>query len=170
MLVDRDQQWKHITKSLIGYYHGLAQINHNAAKQTLALQNELELPFHEGHNFLADAPGWQNALYAVRDKTRLLADAQQQLADAIDKSVLVELEGIRSEIKNRISSLEKDGVALADATDKEVRLARSRVSAKLDLTVCTPARVEHVALDPPPNRDRCVSASPRRLSVSSKLT
>lgn len=36
-LIDRNQQWKHVTKSLKAYYEGLAHISNQTSKEVLAL-------------------------------------------------------------------------------------------------------------------------------------
>ncbi|GAA5894220.1 uncharacterized protein JCM6883_003753 [Sporobolomyces salmoneus] len=117
-IVDRLQQWKHIDKSLLHYYKGLAHIEHAASKSTLALNETIQVPFHEGHGFLGEG-GWQEVLYEVRDNNRLLADQHQSFADTIEQTVVRELEGVRSELKSHIAAVEKEASALADEVEHE---------------------------------------------------
>ncbi|GAA5940901.1 uncharacterized protein JCM15063_000913 [Sporobolomyces koalae] len=117
-IVDRLQQWKHIDKSLLHYYKGLAHIEHAASKSTLALNETIQVPFHEGHGFLGEG-GWQEVLYEVRDNNRLLADKHQSFADEIEQTVVRELEGVRSELKSHIAAIEKEASALADSVEHE---------------------------------------------------
>ncbi|GAA6058181.1 hypothetical protein JCM3770_004083 [Rhodotorula araucariae] len=116
-LVDRLQQWKHITKSLLHYYKGLADIEHATAKSTTALMETIQVPFHEGHVFSPD--GWQAVLYDVRDNTKLLSERHANFASTIEQTVIRELEGVRSEIKQHITQVEKEASALANDVEKE---------------------------------------------------
>ena len=111
-------QWKHVTKSLLSYYQGLSQIERDTAKSTLALTETIQVPFHEGHQFLGE-DGWQQVLYDVRDDTKILAEHHQSLHETIEKTVINELQGIRSEIKAHIVAIEKEAGSLADNVDKE---------------------------------------------------
>ncbi|KAK4056758.1 hypothetical protein OIO90_002310 [Microbotryomycetes sp. JL221] len=117
-LVDRCQQYKHITKSLLHYYQGLAQIQKDTSKHTLALCDTIQVPFHEGHQFLGNG-GWQEVLYAVRDKTKLLGEHHSNYANTIETTVVKELEGVRQELKAHISAIEKEAGSIADDLDKE---------------------------------------------------
>ncbi|GAA5886009.1 hypothetical protein JCM6882_004231 [Rhodosporidiobolus microsporus] len=116
-LVDRLQQWKHITKSLLYYHKGLADIEHASAKATNALTETIQVPFHEGHVFSPD--GWQQTLYDVRDDTKLLAERHAAFAETIENGVVRQLEAVRSEIKTQIAAVEKEASALADEVEKE---------------------------------------------------
>ncbi|GAA6042123.1 hypothetical protein JCM8097_003118 [Rhodosporidiobolus ruineniae] len=116
-LVDRLQQWKHITKSLLYYHKGLADIEHAAAKSTLALTETIQVPFHEGHVFSPD--GWQQTFYDVRDDTKLLAERHSAFAQTIESTVVRQLESIRSDIKSQITAVEKEATAVADEVEKE---------------------------------------------------
>ncbi|GAA6060981.1 hypothetical protein JCM10212_000667 [Sporobolomyces blumeae] len=117
-IIDRLQQWKHIDKSLLHYYKGLAGIEHAASKSTYALTETIQVPFHEGHGFLGEG-GWQECLYEVRDNTKLLAEKHQTFADTIEQTVVRELEGVRSELKAHITAVEKEASALADDVEHE---------------------------------------------------
>ncbi|GAA6016673.1 hypothetical protein JCM11491_000202 [Sporobolomyces phaffii] len=117
-IVDRLQQWKHIDKSLLHYYKGLAHIEHAASKSTLALNETIQVPFHEGHGFLGEG-GWQEVLYEVRDNNKLLAEKHQTFAETIEQTVVRELEGVRSELKAHITAVEKEASALADSVEHE---------------------------------------------------
>ncbi|GAA5832490.1 hypothetical protein JCM3766R1_003098 [Sporobolomyces carnicolor] len=117
-IVDRLQQWKHIDKSLLHYYKGLAQVEHAASRSTLALNETIQVPFHEGHGFLGEG-GWQEVLYEVRDNNRLLAEKHETFAETIEQTVVRELEGVRSELKAHISAVEKEASALADQVEHE---------------------------------------------------
>ncbi|GAA6001324.1 hypothetical protein JCM10207_006609 [Rhodosporidiobolus poonsookiae] len=121
-LVDRLQQWKHITKSLLYYHKGLADIEHAAAKSTLALQETIQVPFHEGHVFSPD--GWQQTFYDIRDDTKLLAERHTNFAQTIESTVVRQLESIRSDIKTQITSVEKEASALADEVEKEREISK----------------------------------------------
>ncbi|BGP48273.1 hypothetical protein JCM10450v2_004145 [Rhodotorula kratochvilovae] len=116
-IVDRLQQWKHITKSLIHYYKGLADIEHATAKATTALMDTIQVPFHEGHVFSPE--GWQAVLYDVRDNTKLLSERHANFASTIEHTVIRDLEGVRSEIKQHITAVEKEATAIANDVEKE---------------------------------------------------
>ncbi|GAA5850344.1 hypothetical protein JCM8547_001840 [Rhodosporidiobolus lusitaniae] len=116
-LIDRNQQTKHIVKSLLHYHKGLADIEHASAKATLALTETIQVPFHEGHVFSPD--GWQQALYDVRDDTKSLAERHTHFAQTIESTVIRQLEGVRSDIKTQITSIEKEASAVADEVEKE---------------------------------------------------
>ncbi|KAK4700279.1 hypothetical protein P7C70_g5972, partial [Phenoliferia sp. Uapishka_3] len=140
VLIDRSQQWKHIAKSLLNYYKGLSSIEKTAAKSTLGLMETIQVPFHEGHHFLGEG-GWQEVLYEVRDKTRILAEQHTTLAQTLDKTVVTEFEvstnltcrlifttvlifvaniqSVRSELKARILAIEKEAGVLAAELEKE---------------------------------------------------
>ncbi|GAA5824643.1 hypothetical protein JCM5353_000786 [Sporobolomyces roseus] len=117
-IVDRLQQWKHIDKSLLHYYKGLAHIEHAASKSTLALNETIQVPFHEGHGFLGEG-GWQEVLYEVRDNNKILADKHSSFAETIEQTVIRELESVRSELKAHITAVEKEASALADQVEHE---------------------------------------------------
>ncbi|SCV72148.1 BQ2448_4842 [Microbotryum intermedium] len=125
-LIDRCQQWKHVDKSLLHYFQGLAAIQHTTAKATLALQETIQVPFHEGHQFLGEG-GWQEVVYSVRDQTKLLAEAHSNFGETIDKTVVKELQGVRAEIKAHIAAIEKEASSLADDVEKEVSRHPERV-------------------------------------------
>ncbi|BGP24876.1 hypothetical protein JCM10295v2_003796 [Rhodotorula toruloides] len=116
-LVDRLQQWKHIAKSLLHYYKGLAEIEHASARSTSALQETIQVPFHEGHVFSPE--GWQAVLYDVRDNTKLLAERHTNFASTIERTVVKELENVRTNIKSQITVVEKEASALADDVERE---------------------------------------------------
>ncbi|ORY64622.1 hypothetical protein BCR35DRAFT_354988 [Leucosporidium creatinivorum] len=126
-LTDRLNQWKHVTKSLLHYYQGLAAIEHTTSKSTLALQETIQVPFHEGHQFLGEG-GWQEVLYSVRDQTKILADHHSALGNTIEKTVVKELEGVRSELKAHITAIEKEAGALADEVEKERATSASHLT------------------------------------------
>ncbi|GAA5921700.1 hypothetical protein JCM1841_007095 [Sporobolomyces salmonicolor] len=117
-LIDRLQQWKHVDKSLLHYYKGLADIEHAASKSTQALTETIQVPFHEGHGFLGEG-GWQEVLYELRDDTKLLAETHSTFAETIERTVVKELEGVRSELKAHIAAIEKEASTLADEVEKE---------------------------------------------------
>lgn len=105
---------------------GLADIEHASAKSTAALQETIQVPFHEGHVFSPD--GWQAVLYDVRDNTKLLAERHANFASTIERTVVKELENVRANIKNQILVVEKEASALADEVEREVRLTHTLVS------------------------------------------
>lgn len=78
--------------------------------------------FHEGHQFLGEG-GWQEALYEVRDQTKVLADHHEALGHTIERTVVKELEGVRSELKAHIAAIEKEAGVIADEVEKEVSRA-----------------------------------------------
>ncbi|KAL8287082.1 hypothetical protein RQP46_004088 [Phenoliferia psychrophenolica] len=118
VLIDRCQQWKHVTKSLLHYYKGLAAIETASAKSTLALTDVIQVPFHEGHHFLGEG-GQQEVLYEVRDKTKDLAEHHTALAEMISKTTVAELEGVRTSLKAHIAAIEKEAGVLASEVEKE---------------------------------------------------
>ncbi|POY74537.1 hypothetical protein BMF94_2297 [Rhodotorula taiwanensis] len=116
-LVDRLQQWKHVTKSLLHYYKGLVDIENATSRSTSALTETIQVPFHEGHVFSPD--GWQAVLYDVRDTTKLLAERHSEFASTIERTVVRDLEQVRTNIKNQIHLVEKEASIVADEVEKE---------------------------------------------------
>ncbi|GAA5946355.1 hypothetical protein JCM3775_004767, partial [Rhodotorula graminis] len=96
---------------------GLADIEHAQCKATTALMDTIQVPFHEGHAFSPD--GWQAVLYDVRDNTKLLSERHGNFASTIEHTVIRDLEGVRSEIKQHIAAVEKEASVLADDVEKE---------------------------------------------------
>ncbi|BGP32311.1 hypothetical protein JCM10296v2_004092 [Rhodotorula toruloides] len=125
-LVDRLQQWKHIAKSLLHYYKGLAEIEHASARSTSALQETIQVPFHEGHVFSPE--GWQAVLYDVRDNTKLLAERHTNFASTIERTVVKELENVRTNIKSQITVVEKEASALADDVEREREMSKHHLT------------------------------------------
>ncbi|GAA5984221.1 hypothetical protein JCM10908_006099 [Rhodotorula pacifica] len=121
-LVDRLQQWKHVTKSLLHYYKGLVDIENATSRSTSALTETIQVPFHEGHVFSPD--GWQAVLYDVRDTTKLLAERHAEFANTIERTVVRDLEQVRTNIKNQIHLVEKEASAIADDVEKERDLSK----------------------------------------------
>ncbi|KAK4700873.1 hypothetical protein P7C70_g5371, partial [Phenoliferia sp. Uapishka_3] len=128
VLIDRSQQWKHVTKSLLHYYKGLSAIETSSAKATLALTETIQVPFHEGHMFLGEG-GWQEVLYEVRDNTKILSDYHTQFAQKLDETVVRELETVRTHIKEHIALIEKEAGVLAHEVAKERTTSASHLTA-----------------------------------------
>ncbi|KAL8280370.1 hypothetical protein RQP46_007287 [Phenoliferia psychrophenolica] len=118
VLIDRSQQWKHVTKSLLHYYKGLSALESTTAKATLALCDTIQVPFHEGHYFMGDG-GFQEVLYEVRDNNKALAENHSLFAGRIDEGVVRDLEAVRTEIKSHIAAIEKEAGVLATEVAKE---------------------------------------------------
>ena len=58
----------------------------------------------------------------MRDKTKVLAEHHTTLANAIEKTAVVELERVRTDIKAHIASL-NEATVLANEVEKEVRFS-----------------------------------------------
>ncbi|GAA5875931.1 hypothetical protein JCM3774_005821 [Rhodotorula dairenensis] len=121
-LVDRLQQWKHVTKSLLHYYKGLVDIENATARSTAALTETIQVPFHEGHVFSPE--GWQAVLYDVRDTTKLLSERHADFASTIERTVVRDLEAVRANIKTQIHLVEKEASAIADEVERERELSK----------------------------------------------
>lgn len=95
-------------------------IENATSRSTSALTETIQVPFHEGHVFSPD--GWQAVLYDVRDTTKLLAERHSEFASTIERTVVRDLEQVRTNIKNQIHLVEKEASIVADEVEKEVRL------------------------------------------------
>jgi hypothetical protein len=61
----------------------------------------IQVPFRAGSQFLGEG-GLQDAFYAVRDRTRAVADEHASLARTLDSSIVQHLHKLRAEIKAHI--------------------------------------------------------------------
>jgi hypothetical protein len=116
VLIERFVAWKAIVKQLIAYFEvrplllysaradtaqGIADIESNTAKELTKLGGVIQVPFRAGSQFLGEG-GLQDTFYAIRDRTRAIADAHQSLARTLDSSIVQHLHKLRAEIKAHI--------------------------------------------------------------------
>lgn len=61
----------------------------------------IQVPFRAGNQFLGEG-GLQDTYYAIRDKTRTIADHHANLGRTIDSSIVQHLQKLRVEIKAHV--------------------------------------------------------------------
>ncbi|KAG8898597.1 hypothetical protein FRC00_002603, partial [Tulasnella sp. 408] len=83
VLIERFIAWKAITKQLIAYFEGIADIENNTGRELTKLGAVIQVPFRAGNQFLGEG-GLQDIFYNIRDKTRAIADQHTSLARTID--------------------------------------------------------------------------------------
>ena len=104
--------WKHITKQLIAYFEGIADIEYNTAKELTKLGGVIQVPFREGGQYLGEG-GIQDIYYGIRDKTRTIADHHANLAKTVEGSIVQHLQKLRAEIKAHVKNIQQDTGKLA---------------------------------------------------------
>lgn len=107
ILLDRFNAWKTITKNLIAYFEGIADIESNTARELTKLGGVIQVPFKEGSQFMGHG-GLQDIFFEVRDKSRSIADHHANLAKTIDGSIVQHLHKLRAEIKAHIRNIAND--------------------------------------------------------------
>jgi BAR-like domain len=119
--------WKAITKQLIAYFEGIADIENNTAKELTKLGAVIQVPFKAGNQFLGEE-GLQDVYYNIRDKTRIIADHHANLGKTIEGSIVQHLQKLRFEIKAHIKNVQNDTGRLASGVAKERELSTKHVS------------------------------------------
>lgn len=119
--------WKHITKQLISYFEGIADIEYNTAKELTKLGGVIQVPFKEGNQFLGE-DGIQDIYYGIRDKTRVIADHHANLAKTVEGSIVQHLQKLRSEIKAHVKNVQQDTGKLANSVAKEREMSTKMIS------------------------------------------
>lgn len=119
--------WKHITKQLISYFEGIADIEYNTAKELTKLGGVIQVPFREGNQFLGE-DGIQDIYYGIRDKTRVIADHHANLAKTVEGSIVQHLQKLRSEIKAHIKNVQQDTGKLANSVAKEREMSTKQIT------------------------------------------
>jgi len=127
ILIERFNGWKHITKQLIAYFEGIADIEYNTAKELTKLGGVIQVPFREGNQFLGEE-GIQDIYYGIRDKTRLIADHHANLAKTVEGSIVQHLQKLRSEIKAHVRNVQQDTGKLANSVAKEREMSTKMIS------------------------------------------
>ncbi|KAF9254560.1 hypothetical protein L218DRAFT_982503 [Marasmius fiardii PR-910] len=127
VLIERFVAWKAIVKQLIAYFEGVADIQNTVARELTKLSGVIQVPFRAGNQFLGEG-GLQDVYYAVRDKTRIIADEHANLGRTIDSSIVQHLEKLRTEIKAHIKNIQNDTGKLATTVAKERALSTSLIS------------------------------------------
>jgi len=118
ILIERFEAWKNITKNLIAYFEGIADIEANTAKELVKLGGVIQVPFRAGNQFLGEG-GIQDVFYSVREKTRNIADHHANLAKTVEGSIVQHLQKLRAEIKAHIKNIQMDTGKLAASVAKE---------------------------------------------------
>jgi len=118
ILIERFEAWKNITKNLIAYFEGIADIEANTAKELTKLGGVIQVPFRAGNQFLGEG-GVQDVFYSVREKTRTIADHHANLAKTVEGSIVQHLQKLRAEIKAHIKNIQMDTGKLAASVAKE---------------------------------------------------
>jgi len=127
ILIERFTGWKHITKQLIAYFEGIADIEYNTAKELTKLGGVIQVPFKEGSQFLGEE-GIQDIYYGIRDKTRVIADHHANLAKTVEGSIVQHLQKLRSEIKAHVKNVQQDTGKLANSVAKEREMSTKMIS------------------------------------------
>jgi hypothetical protein len=127
VLIERFTGWKHITKQLISYFEGIADIEYNTAKELTKLGGVIQVPFREGNQFLGEG-GIQDVYYGIRDKTRIIADHHANLAKTVEGSIVQHLQKLRSEIKAHVKNVQQDTGKLANSVAKEREMSTKMIS------------------------------------------
>jgi len=127
ILIERFTGWKHITKQLISYFEGIADIEYNTAKELTKLGGVIQVPFKEGSQFLGEE-GIQDIYYGIRDKTRVIADHHANLAKTVEGSIVQHLQKLRSEIKAHVKNVQQDTGKLANSVAKEREMSTKMIS------------------------------------------
>ncbi|CDZ97524.1 cytoplasm protein [Phaffia rhodozyma] len=127
LLIERFTAWKRITKMLIAYFEGIADIENNTAKELTKLGAVIQVPFQAGNQFLGE-DGIQDVFYSVRDKTRVIADSHASLAKTVEGSIVQHLQKLRAEIKAHIKNVQNDTGRLAATVAKERELSTKHIS------------------------------------------
>lgn len=122
ILIERFIAWKAITKQLIAYFEGIADIENNTGRELTKLGAVIQVPFRAGNQFLGEG-GLQDIFYNIRDKTRAIADQHTNLAKTIDSSLVQHLEKLLMEIKAHIRNIQNDTGKLATNVAKERELS-----------------------------------------------
>ncbi|KAL1741290.1 hypothetical protein HDZ31DRAFT_45755 [Schizophyllum fasciatum] len=122
VLIERFVAWKAIVKQLIAYFEGIADIENSTAKELTKLGAVIQVPFRAGNQFLGEG-GLQDTYYAIRDKTRTIADHHANLGRTIDSSIVQHLQKLRVEIKAHVKNIQNDTGKLATSVAKERELS-----------------------------------------------
>ncbi|KAL1720181.1 hypothetical protein EV715DRAFT_250513 [Schizophyllum commune] len=133
VLIERFVAWKAIVKQLIAYFEGVADIENNTAKEMTKLSAVIQVPFRAGNQFLGEG-GLQDTYYAIRDKTRTIADHHANLGRTIDSSIVQHLQKLRVEIKAHVKNIQNDTGKLATSVAKERELS-TRYIAELGASI-----------------------------------
>ncbi|TIA87160.1 hypothetical protein E3P99_03343 [Wallemia hederae] len=127
ILLDRFNAWKTITKNLIAYFEGIADIESNTARELTKLGGVIQVPFKEGSQFMGHG-GLQDVFFEIRDKSRSIADHHANLAKTIDGSIVQHLHKLRAEIKAHIRNIANDTSKLATSVAREREYSMRTVS------------------------------------------
>lgn len=119
--------WKDITKMLIAYFEGIADIEYNTAKEMAKLGGVIQVPFRQGNQFLGE-DGIQDVFYSIRDKTRTIADHHANLAKTVEGSIVQHLQKLRAEIKAHLRNVQQDTGKLANSVARERELSTKMIS------------------------------------------
>ena len=119
--------WKAITKQLIAYFEGIADIENNTAKELTKLGAVIQVPFRAGNQFLGE-DGLQDVYYNIRDKTRIIADHHANLGKTIEGSIVQHLQKLHFEVKAHIKNVQNDTGRLATSVAKERELSTKTIT------------------------------------------
>ncbi|KAI0293506.1 hypothetical protein B0F90DRAFT_1913423 [Multifurca ochricompacta] len=141
---------------------GIADIENNTAKEMTKLGAVIQVPFRSANQFLGEG-GLQDIYYAIRDKTRIIADQHANLGRTIDGSIVQHLQKLRVEIKAHIKNIQNDTGRLATSVAKERELS-GRLVAQLSTDIST---FKNTPLQVTAKSDPCVDPT---LSLKYTLT
>ncbi|KAF8322639.1 hypothetical protein DL93DRAFT_2050446 [Clavulina sp. PMI_390] len=127
VLLERFTAWKVITKQLISYFEGIADIENNTAKELTKLGAVIQVPFKAGNQFLGE-DGLQDVYYNIRDKTRIIADHHANLGKTIEGSIVQHLQKLHFEIKAHIKNVQNDTGKLATSVAREREMSTKGIS------------------------------------------
>ncbi|WFD28413.1 hypothetical protein MNAN1_003423 [Malassezia nana] len=127
ILIERFNGWKNITKMLIAYFEGIADIEYNTAKEMTKLGGVIQVPFREGNQFLGE-DGLQDIFYSIREKSRTIADHHSNLAKTVEGSIVQHLHKLKAEIKAHIRNVQQDTGRLANSVAREREVSTKMIS------------------------------------------
>ncbi|WFD20614.1 hypothetical protein MCAP1_002863 [Malassezia caprae] len=127
ILIERFSGWKNITKMLIAYFEGIADIEYNTAKEMTKLGGVIQVPFREGNQFLGE-DGLQDIFYSIREKSRTIADHHANLAKTVEGSIVQHLHKLKAEIKAHIRNVQQDTGRLANSVAREREVSTKMIS------------------------------------------
>ncbi|KAI5886674.1 uncharacterized protein SCHCODRAFT_02104189 [Schizophyllum commune H4-8] len=133
VLVERFTAWKHAIKQLTAYFEGIAEAEHDNAKELAKLSAVIQLPFKPGNQF-SEEGGIQDIYASIRDKTRVIADHNTSLAKNIEATIVQDLQRTHGDIKSHIKNIQSNAGKLATAVAKERELS-TKIMAELGSSV-----------------------------------
>ncbi|TEB31735.1 hypothetical protein FA13DRAFT_1663464 [Coprinellus micaceus] len=118
VLIERFVAWKAIVKQLTAYFEGIADIETNTARELAKLAGVIQVPFRAGNQFLGEG-GVQDVFFAIRDRTRSIADQHANLGRTVEHSIVQHLRKLGEEVRAHVKNVQNDTGKLAASVAKE---------------------------------------------------